>query len=193
VIDLPPPTYEQVIEEIVRCDIPRSNVRIKYQNYLRSDGITISDLGPLNDKKFGCLKAAVHPFYILTIANQAQQAAFYDCSRRDDRPAELADARAWLTAKGLMEKLPSFSTNQGLTDFAGALESACGLAKGSALKPLGESSLAVRPDFLIGKDFETASDSLECLMKMFAASNAQEHDISFGFIGNEADAEEDKK
>ena len=192
-IDLPPPSYEQTIEAIAKCDIPRRNIRIKYEDYLQSDEVTISDLGTLNDLKLRCLKGAVHPFYILTIRDQLQQTAFYNFSRREDRPRELAEAREWVRSKGQLAKLPSYGSTQNLTVFAVALESACGLKQSSALVEDGPSSLIIRPDFLIGSSFEKSGVALECLTKMFAASDATEHRIRLGFIGNEASVEEKDK
>ena len=192
-IDMPPPSYEQTIEAIAKCDIPRRHVSIKYEDYLQSDEVTISDLGALNDEKLRCLRAAVHPFYILTIGDQVQQTAFYDFARREDRPRELAEAREWVRSKGRLANLPSYDSTQKLEIFAVALESACGLKQGNALMENGPSSLIVRPDFLIGRSFEKSAVAVECLTKMFAASDATEHGIRLGFIGNEAVVEENTK
>ena len=192
-IDLPTPNYEQTIEAIVRCDISPPNIRIKYEDYLRSDEITISDLGPISDEKMRCLTRAVHPFYVLTIADPVQQSALYEFSRREDRPKELADAREWVRSKGMSAKVSAYSAVQNLEIFAAALERACGLKQGSALMESGSSSLVVRPDFLLGTSFKKSAASLECLTKTFAASDATEHGVRLGFIGNEAFVEEEKK
>ena len=191
-IDLPPPGYAQTIEAIVQCDISRANIRIAYEDELQSDEITIADLGTLTDKKLQCLKAAVHPFYILTIRDNVQQAAFYEFSRNEERPKEQAKAREWVRSKGLLDRLPSFDPKQGISVFGVALEKACGLKAGSALMPFGQSSLTVRPDFIRNDKFKKLGDSLYCLTQMFAASNANEHDIRFAFIGNEAFRESDE-
>jgi len=191
-IDLPPPSYEQTIEAITHCDIPRANIHIKYQDYLQSDEVTISDLGPVTDAKLRCLKGAVHPFYILTIENPAQQAAFYEFSEREDRPKRKAEAREWLQSKRLLNRVPTYDPKRGLPDFAVSLEAACGLKPGSVLMADGD-WLTVRPNALSAKSFEKSSETLACVTRMFAASDASEKGVKFGFIGNEAVAEKDKK
>ncbi|WP_419807238.1 hypothetical protein [Sphingomonas sp.] len=185
-IDLPPPTDQQTIEAIVKCDIPRADVRIRYEDELQSDEITISELGPLNDGKLLCLKAAVHPFYILTITDRAQQSAFYDYSRREDRPAEQRAAQEWVRSKRLTDKVPSFDRSNGVETFAEGLELACGLKPGSTVEVVGASMLTIRRDVIVGSDFGRLGRTLECVMNVFTASDATENGISFGFIGNEA-------
>lgn len=185
-IDLPPPTYQQTIEAVARCDIPRANVGVAYKDYLQSDEVTISDVGELTDQKLLCLKAAVHPFYILTIENEVQQAAYYRLLRVEDRPVERKEAQEWLRSRGLLDSIPKFDPKQGVGEFAEALETACGLRRGTALMRLGASSLTVRPDFFSSRTFKKSADALHCLTRMFTASDAQENGLNFGFVGNEA-------
>lgn len=191
-IDLPPPSYEQTIEAVVQCDIPQKNVSIAYKDYLQSDEVAISDLGPLTETKLRCLKNAVDPFYILTIEDTPQRAAFYDFSDREDRPKEKADAQNWLRAKRLLESVPSFDANQGIEEFAAALEQVCGIEKDSAL--MGDDSwITIKSDFLSLDSLEETSSKYECLSRMFTASNAFENGIRIGFIGNEAYVSEEQK
>lgn len=192
-IDLPPPSYEQTIEAIVECDIPRGNVRVAYADYLQSDEVTITDLRPITDKKLRCLKDAVYPFYILSIEDASQHRAFSEFSRREDRPKEKSEALDWLRTKGMLSRLPAFDSGQSLADFAIAVELACDLESGTALMATGKSWIAVRPDAFSVDTFEKSALDLECLTKMFAASDAYEGGVSFGFIGSEAVSEEVKK
>lgn len=192
-IDLPPPNYEQTIEAIVRCEIPRGSVRMAYANYLQSDEVTITDLGTVTEDKLRCLKGAVHPFYILTIEDMAQRAAFYEFSEREDRPKQKSDALDWLRAKGLLDRLPVFDSGQSIEDFAVAVELACGLEAGSALMVFDKSWVTVRPDALSIEKFENSARDLECLTNMMAASDAHENGVRFGFIGNAAASKEEQK
>lgn len=185
-MDVPPPGYEQTVEAIVKCGIPRPNIRIAYQDYLQSDEIRISDLGSVNDEKLGCLKSAVHPFYILTLENDVQQLAFYDFSERVSRPKRKAEAREWLRSKGLLERLPKFDPEKGVKDFAAAIEVACGLEVGSALLPDGNTQLTIRPEIFSGNDYAKSGEVLLCLSRMIEASNADQYSVHLGFIGNEA-------
>ena len=191
-IDLPPPTYQQTIEAIAKCDIPRHNVRIQYEADLQSDEITISNLGPLTDRKMRCLKAAVHPFYILTISDPIQRSAFSEFSRRADRPEEQRSAQEWVRSRGLTDKVPSYDPHVGLKSYADRLEMACGLKVGSTIEIYGTASLTIRRDVILARDVSKLGQTLECLLKIFAASDATENGVSFIFIGNEALAEEKK-
>ena len=194
-VNLPPeslPSREQTIDAIVRCDVPRANIAIAYTDYLQSDEVKIADLGPVSDAKLRCLKAAVHPVYILTLQNAAQQAAFSEFSEREDRPKEKSEAREWLRSKGLLDRLPSFDPKETLETFATKLESACGLKRGGALTADGPSQLSVRPDFVLGKNFDVLGDSIFCLMQMFSASDAKENGVRLFFTGNDAYRPEDK-
>ena len=183
--------YQQTVEAIAKCNILRANVRIRYEDDLQSDEVTISDLGQVSDEKLRCLKAAVHPFYILTITDQKQQAAFYDYSRRADRPGEKAGALEWVRAKGLIAKLPAYDGEQKLTDFAEELEAACGLELGSALTVIGQ-FLNVHPKFVRSHSVNTLAAPLECLMNLYYASDATEYGVKLGFIGSETLAKEKK-
>jgi hypothetical protein len=192
VIDLPPPSYEQTIEAIVQCDIPRGNIRVAYSDFLQSDEITVSDLGPVDETKLRCLKTAVHPFYILTLDDMTQRSAFYEFSEREDRPKQKSDATDWLRSQGLFDSLPSFILGQSAAEFAIAAETACGLEPGSALMAFDKSWITVRPEALPIETFEKSARKLECLTNMIAASDAYENGIRFGFIANGAYDEEQK-
>jgi hypothetical protein len=134
VIDLPPPNYQQTVEALVRCEVPRANIKIVYQDYLQSDEVSISDLGEVTDQKLRCVKTAVHSFYILMLENQAQQVTFYEFSEREDRPRWKAEALETLRSRGLIGRLPNFDPTLGVQAFGEALEGACGLHPRSAIR-----------------------------------------------------------
>jgi hypothetical protein len=192
VIDLPPPSYQQTIEAIHQCGVQRANIRIAYEDYLQSDEVTISDIGAVTDDKLRCVRKAVHPFYILTLADPEQQRAFYVLVEKDDHPVYQRKAKEWVQSKGWAARIPAFNEAEGIEAFARALERACELNPGSAIIANGSRALTVRPDFFAGSNFRQSGKALECLMKMFAASNADEHGVRLVFTGNEAIAEEKK-
>ena len=191
-IDLPPPSYEQTIEAIHQCGVPRSNIRIAYEDYLQSDEVTIGDVGAVTDDKLRCVRKAVHPFYILTLANAEQRSAFYELARKDDQPVLRQQVREWVQSRGWTARIPAFNGAEGIEAFARALEGACELRAGSAVIALGSHALTVRPNFLSGSGFEQSGKAFECLMQMFAASNADDHGVRMVLIGNEAISEEKK-
>ncbi len=86
----------------------------------------------------------------------------------------------------MLDRVPRYSPPEGIEKFALALEAACLMRPGSALEAFDSSTLTFRQDYL-EKSLTTAShDEFACLLRMLAASNADEHDIQLGFIGNEA-------
>jgi hypothetical protein len=190
VIDLPPPSYEQTIEAIHACGVPSANIRVVYEDYLQSDEVTISDIGELSDNKLRCVRTAVHPFYILTLANPKQQSAFYELERKDNRPVVRQMAREWAKSKGWTARIPAFDPSEGVEAFAHALESACKLKAGSAVMAQGSRALTVSSEFLTRSSVAQSGKVLECVMRMFDASNADEHGLRLVFIGNEAFVEE---
>ena len=193
-IDLPPPpNYEQAIEAIVQCEIPRENVQITYQDYLQSDEIRISDIGGVTEEKLRCLKNAVHPFYVLTLIDQSQMSEFYSFVEIEDRPKRKAEAREWLRANNLLDRVPEFDSARGLGEFAADLEKACGFNRNSALMLFEDTSLTLDPDFIRSDDFMKRGEAVICLGSMIAASNADQYGISLGFIGNEHIRESDEK
>jgi hypothetical protein len=185
-IDLPSPSYEQTIAAIGACEIPVANVRITYEDELQSDVVTISDLGEVGEQKFRCLRQAVHPFYILMIENTDQQAAFYEFDRREARPIQKAQAVEFLRARGLLDRVPSFDSDEGVAGFARALEASCDVPVGSALTSLDSDTLTFRLDFVQRLTTAEAFDTPGCLMRMFTASDAEDHGIRLVFVGNEA-------
>ncbi|MFM9853602.1 MAG: hypothetical protein ACKVOJ_12480 [Sphingomonadaceae bacterium] len=189
-IDLPPPSYQQTFEAVVNCGIPRSNIRINYEDYLQSDVVTISDLGKITDTKLRCLRTSVHPFYVLTLENEAERTRFYEFSRREDRPREKVKAVEWLRARGILDGLPMFDPEMDLKHFATALEAGCKVAQGSALAISGPKALAFRAG-LFRENVEANNDIALCLTMMFAASEATESDVRLVIVGNEASSRRD--
>lgn len=184
-IPIPPPTHEQTVEALAACGIPATRIRITYEDELRSDVVTIANLGGTDEKRLLCVRRSVHPFYILEIEDTAQRSAFYTLDDREDRREAKAEAIGWLGSAGMLDRVPRYDPARGLPAFARAVEGACGLSPGSALEPFGSSILTLRPGFF-GENPKGAFDRFTCLSRMIAASNADEHDIHLAFIGNEA-------
>lgn len=191
-IDLPPPTYTQQVEAIVQCGIPRENIQIAYETGLQSDLITLGHTGELTEEKLRCLKAGIHPFYDVILKDQAQQSVYHDYSWQVDQQDRKIEAREWVQKKGLQNRVPTYDKNDGLTAFATALETACGLKPGSTVKAQGKSSLAVNPE-LSKNGLETSASALECVMNLFSASDAGDHGIEIGFIGNAVPTDQGKR
>jgi hypothetical protein len=186
-IPLPPPNYEQTIQAIESCGIATGKILIKYQDYLQSDEVTLSDIGKITSAKLRCLRTAVHPFYILTLARAEQRDAFDELYRTDRRPEELRKAKQWAGARGKTAQIPVFDKAGGVTVFARALERSCDLKEGSVFVDEGNRFLALNRGYAAGLNFDEGVKIFECVMQMFTASNAEENGIRFGFVGYEAE------
>jgi hypothetical protein len=186
VIPLPPPSYEQTIEAVTACGIARADIVIRYEDVLQSDVVIIADLGGADEKRFHCLRKAIHPFYILEIEQIEQRSAYYAFSEREDHKQARIEALVWLRQNDLLDSVPKYDPALGLAPFARGLEQACSLPVGEALEVAGANYLTFKRDFLRRELEDNSGDWFTCLQHFLAASNAYEHGIRLVFIGNEA-------
>ncbi len=185
-VPLPPPAYEQVIEAVAACGVAVASVHIAYEDELQSDVVKIADLGGIDEERLACVRRAIHPFYIVEIENEDQRRAFYALADHENRRQLKEEAVSWLRTNGMLERVPSFEPERGVKAFAQSVETACGLSPGSALEPVGENMLTFRREFLQRNLAASEYDGTACLMRMIAASDADEHDIRLAWIGNAA-------
>jgi hypothetical protein len=185
-IPMPPPNHEETTEAIAACGIPIANIRIDYDDELQSDVVTITDPGGVDEEKFHCLRKAIHPFYFVEIEAADQRAAFQSFSNAEDRQQAKVVAVEWLTARGLLDPVPRYDPAHGIQHFARALEAACSLPPESTLTAFDESILTFRADYLERGATMSTGDEFTCISHMLAASNADEHGVLLGFIGNAA-------
>jgi hypothetical protein len=73
----PAPTHEQTARAVAACGVPPGNIGIAYEDELQSDVVTITDLGGTGKARIGCVKAAVHPAYVVMIGDEDQRIAYY--------------------------------------------------------------------------------------------------------------------
>ena len=159
-----PPGYQETIDAVAQCGVPRGNVVVSYEDELQSDEVRISDVGEMTDQKLTCLTTAVHPFYILTLQNKAQRSAFVAKWRIDDRLTQHATAK------------PSQQLLNRMTD-------AC-RAPNRWLRHQGGNEIRFFPD----PDAEY--DKVDCVLKQLRESRIP---MNLGFVGNEALPETEKK
>lgn len=183
---MPPPSYEEVREAIAGCDVDSTNIHIAYDAEVQSAVITIHDIGGSDERRLRCLSEAAHPFYLVELENADQRAAFLSFTTHQSRQRARAEAIEWLRATGALERVPRYDPTLGLEAFAHLLEAACDLPPGSALEVQGSSTLTFRRGFLEELQTTESHGRFVCLNLMLDASNADEHEIHIGFIGNEA-------
>lgn len=166
-------------ERVARCGI--GPARITFDRELQSHVLSVPDASAATDEQLACADKAVSHYELeLPAATQAR----YNAIRRERLTAlAVGEAKAWLAAKGLLERVPKYT--KGTSDdlaFSREVEKLCGpRAKGAFASPDGPHVLSgawlereLRPD-------APESDVLACLMNVATVA-----DFRVGIIGNEA-------
>jgi hypothetical protein len=195
-----PETAEQLAGAVERCGVSRSQVEINYEDYLQSEEVRV--LSPsLTDTQIECLWkiGLAAPFPIVTFVSEMT-------AKRD---RELSDIRyreeslEWFRQRGLIDRLPVFDPEkEDAMQFARRLEEFCGIEPGTVFE-MNEHLQVITPRTeWIGESLRKGglwrkihgarhARQFECLMRAMSATNAWEHGLRFGFIGNEACASEE--
>jgi hypothetical protein len=180
------PTHERIITALNACGVPRAKVRITYEDELQSEFVRIGDLGGSDEARFQCVRKVIFPAYIVDLSAAPQGEAYYAFDRREGAKLARAEAVEWLKTRGLLDRVPRYDARKGLKAFARALETACSIRPGSVFETHDSSGLTIRRSFFGDSMTSDVHDQLTCLLQMESASNAQQHGINFGFVGNEA-------
>jgi len=180
--------FERVRPEVAAkriSDCGLGPVTIRFDELLQSEILTAASASAVTDEQLACAdKAASH--YDLELPPGVQ--ARYDAIRAKRLSAHfLAEARAWLSARGLLERVPHYQA--GVTDdadFTRAVEDLCGpRAKGVFQSQYGFH--AISPDWMkrsLGPLDEEGSEVLACIMNVTRVAGYEVH-----LIGNMAPAE----
>jgi hypothetical protein len=190
----------QLTASVERCGIPRSEFEVSYEDYLRSEEIRVMS-SSLDDETIQSLKAIERaaPFPIVTFVDP-------DVSRRSwELTAEhyKAESREWLRQQGLLDRLPLYDPDlESPMQFARRLEEFCGIQPGSVFE-MNEQLNVITPktDWIAqsvrkGRVWQKRHGAkhlqqFHCLMNAMSATDADEHGIRFGFIGNQATSDEE--
>jgi hypothetical protein len=194
-IALPPPSYEQTIEALATCGVKASNVVISYADELQSDVVVIRDLGGTEEARLGCVRRAVHPFYLIEVAATDQRSAYLAYDSRESSREFRAQALGRLNSKGMLSRVPHYNPGKELAEFARAVEAACSVTPETALEAAGPTFLTFRRSYLehLVAAVDAGDGSFDCIMDMVAASDAEERGASFGLVGNEGDDPEKQR
>ena len=133
--------------------------------------------------------------YDVRFKDPVTQRAYEELEMEEAGKWAAAEGRRWLAERKLDVGLPVFHAGvTRLDDYARAVEAHCSVEPGSALQPLAEDTLTVRPEFLqkLWPDIEAEGDKFTCLMNVLAASDMASGGVRFGFVGNEAYLEDKK-
>jgi hypothetical protein len=184
----PPPALEQIIEQrLVDCGLGKSGFTVKYEDYLRSIEIVISPAAGATKDQFACIREATGN-EIVTFADGAMYMAYLDFVSELVRPQVLETARSELEKRGLLAGFPKRESFDNLDRYAEALEVHSGLKSRSALRVEGD-SIAFDPS-VKDQNFDAFSKKYANLFAVINFAIARGDFKNFGFIGNEAVAED---
>jgi len=172
-------TPQEAAKRVSKCGLGR--VTIRYEPDLQEEVLVASEATQASDKQLGCADEAAG-YYGLVLPTNVQ--ARYEALRRARLGKLLeTDARAWLTARGLLNQVPKYQ--EGITGdaaFTRQVERLCGpQAEGAFQSTFGFHALS--PDWIKRElnPLHRGSDTLFCLLNVTTVAGFQ-----VGFIGNEA-------
>lgn len=178
----PPPAYEQVLtQKLLQCGLRNGAFTVKYEGELQSVEIVIDKEAGASAEHFDCIKQ-VAGYEIVTFKDLGLQQAYLDRLFEALRPTMLADARAELKKRGVLDGFPERSKFGSDKLFAEALERQCGMKSGSFFVQ-SQRGLVGQPK--PGPQSKAQGDKMSCLMAAIMYVNAKGEKFKFGFIGNE--------
>ena len=134
-IDMPPPeprpAYEQAIEQnLILCGLAAGGFTVKYEHLLQGIDIVIDRQAGASRNNIDCIRAAARNEFVTFRDGDIQKA--YDAKAFEAlKPKLLADSRAALEKRGLLNGFPERSRYASDKLFADALEHHCGAKPGT--------------------------------------------------------------
>jgi len=181
--------FQRVTPEVAATRVSECGlgpVTIRFDDLLQSIILTAASAGAVTDAPLSCADRAVS-YYDLELPPAVQPR--YDALREKRLSAHfVAEARAWLSARGLIDRVPHYQP--GVTDdadFTRAVESLCGpRAKGAFQSQYGFH--VISPDWVkrsLSPIDEEGSEMLACILNVTSVAG-----YKVGLIRNEAFAED---
>ncbi len=174
-------TPEVAAERAAKCGL--GSVTIRYEDELQSHILMVANAAPANESQLACVDKAVGWGVFVELPSNVQPQ--FDAIREARASAiMLEEARKWLSARGLLERVPKYV--QGTTDeagFTGEVERLCGpRAQGAFQSQYGFHALS--PDWVQKMQLPPKPEDEEvfsCLSNVTTVAG-----FKLGFIGNEA-------
>jgi len=188
-VDMPdtPPAYDKILmQRLIRCGLQQRGLAVQYQREFQSIEIFIGQDSHATADHFDCINDTAG-YEVVTFENPEMQRAYDDRVVDIRRPNILANARAALESRGVLEGFPErskFSTDK---LFAEALERQCGMAPGSFFVQT-QSGMIGQPKTGSKSKADEARET--CLIAAIMYASAKGEPFKFGFDGNGAIAPE---
>lgn len=180
---VPPPAYEQVVtQKLLQCGLRDGGFTVKYEDELQSIEIVIGKEAGATSEQIECILQAAGD-EIVTFREPEMQKAYQDRVFAVFRPKMLADARAELERRGVLDGFPERSEYGSDKLFAEALERQCGMKPGSFFV---QSRWGLIGQPKLDRQSKPDEDRIVCMMTAIMYVTARGEDFKFGFVGNEA-------
>jgi hypothetical protein len=173
-------TAEEAAKRFTQCGLGPATIRWNDPDTGGEDILVATGVKSATDDQLKCADKAVS-YYTLELPPEIER-RFEVLREARLAPVFQAEARAWLSARGLLNRVPQY--RQGETDdaaFTRQIESLCGpRAKGAFQSQFGFHALS--PDWAKRNlnPPDKGDEALSCLMNVATVTGYQ-----FGFIGNE--------
>lgn len=172
-------TAQEAANRFAQCGLGPVTIRWNDPEYGGEDILVAKSVKSATDEQLRCAEKAVS-YYTLELPPEIER-RFEAVREARLAPVFQAQARTWLAARGLLNRLPKYQ--QGVTDdaaFTRTIETLCGPhAKGAFQSKLGFHALS--PAWVNRELSHDRGDKVfACLMNAMTATG-----FKFGFIGNE--------
>lgn len=180
---VPPPAYEQVVtQKLLQCGLRDGGFTVRYEDELQSVEIVIDKEAGATSEQIECIRQAASN-EIVTFKDPELQKAYQDRVFAAFRPKMLANARADLEKRGVLDGFPERSDYASDKLFGEALERQCGMKPGSFFV---QSQWGLIGQPKLDRQSKVEEDRMACMMTAIMHVSAKGEDFKFGFVGNEA-------
>jgi hypothetical protein len=179
-MDVPP--APPAIVQLAKCGLEQNGLKPRYDGELQSVIITVTAKAKADPTKFICMYHTAWGAVDLEFEDQNLGHLYQQFATSVGKASSEAQARAWLTSKGLIEKLPNFVAGEPPAAVMEKLESFCSIKPGAALQLAAPGLVSIQPRTLAKRD----NDAFECLLYAMMAVDLSKTGLKFGFVGNEA-------
>ena len=171
-------TPQEAAKRVSQCGL--GSVTVRYEPVLQDDLLIANEAKAATDEQLACADKAAS-YYNMELPPSVQ--ARYDAIRKL-RYSKLyqAEARDWLSVRGLLNKVPKYQTGVGNdATFTRQIESLCGpTAKGAFQSQFGFHALS--PEW-VKRELNPPDRGGEVLSCLLSATTVADFEV--GFIGNE--------
>lgn len=185
-IGLPPAT--PVIQQLARCGLKAEKLHVRFDDLLQSDVVTVKTGSGADPEMFICIRRAVWGNTDIAFEDTQLDAEYRKFDQAVGTAEVKAQARAWLSSKGLLDKLPTFKVLEQSSSVIEKIEAFCSIPRGTALDEVLPGLISLKRGFLS----LPPKPQLSCLLNVLMVVDLEKQGLRFGFIGNEAFSEEPK-